>query len=132
MARKKTKGTELSVFKGREAKLNRVIFQVLAYAGTATVYDIHKQICRFRGLKRTHYSSVNKRIKHLEESGYITKVATKATKAGFEASLYELRIAATLALMLSCIDLDTFLPQVSDEYGLTLLCGLINFAKLGK
>jgi hypothetical protein len=33
----------LSVFKGREARLNKAIFHILAQKGLQTIYDIHKE-----------------------------------------------------------------------------------------
>ena len=84
------KNTRLSVFKGREAKLNRAIFQVLALKDAQTIYDIHKHVRTFRGLKHTYYSNVNKRVRALQQKGYVKEVNIKSTKAGFEATEYEL------------------------------------------
>lgn len=112
MARQK--GTGLSVFKGREAKLNRAIFQALALKGPQTIYDIHKQIKTYPGLKYTKYASVNKRVRTLEESGYLNKAGTKETRAGFEASLYELSGKAHLAMLLNLITLEGLLRRLDE------------------
>jgi hypothetical protein len=81
MGRKK--GTELVVFKGREAKLNYAIFQILALKGQQTIYDVYKQVIKYKGLKNTRYASVNKRIKALEEKSYIKRTGTRLTCTGW-------------------------------------------------
>lgn len=117
----KPKTTKLSVFKGREAKLNHAIFQTLANKSPQTIYDIHKQIRKTRGLRYTRYASVNKRIKALEETGYIKKAGTRETKAGFEAVIYELTARAYLALLLIEITLDDLLTKVDENTALAIL-----------
>jgi len=72
-----------SVFKGREAKLNYAVFQVLSLKGPPSIYDIHKKVRAQKELKYIRYVSVNKRVRSLEESGYVKKIAVKKTKAGF-------------------------------------------------
>jgi len=52
-----------------------------------------------RGLRRIRYASVNKRIRSLEELGHIKKVGAKKTKAGFQASMYDLTTGAYLAIL---------------------------------
>ena len=47
----KRKSGRLQVFKGREAKLNRAIFQILALKGPLIIYDIHKEVKVQKGLK---------------------------------------------------------------------------------
>ena len=83
MARKKCKGTELSVFKGREAKLNRAIFQTLASKGIATIYDIHKEIRKLRGMAKIRYSSETNECKALKNLNYVNKTKTKRNPRRF-------------------------------------------------
>ena len=90
MARRK--GTELSVFKGREAKLNRAIFQILASRGPMTIYEVSKEVGILRGLKHTKYTNVNRRMRTLEQANFLKKAGTRKTRAGFESSLYELTV----------------------------------------
>ena len=128
MARKKSQGTKLAVFKGREAKLNRAIFQILAAKGPQTIYDIHGQIQRCRGLKRTHYGNLNKRVRALNQSGYLKPIGFHSTKAGFEATLYELTVKTYIALVLDSISLEDMLNRMDEESGyqfLFVLAGLI-------
>jgi len=117
----KPKNTRLSVFKGREARLNHAIFQILSLKGPQTIYDVHRQVRAHRGLRYTCYASVNKRVRALEESGYIKKIGIKKTKAGFEASIYELNVKGYLAILLNQINLDDFLKRVDDATASTIL-----------
>jgi hypothetical protein len=102
----KLKNTKLSVFKGREARLNHAIFQILSLKGPQTIYDVHRQVRAHRGLRYTCYASVNKRVRALEDSGYVKKACVKRTKAGFEASTYELGAKAYLAMLLNSVSLE--------------------------
>jgi predicted transcriptional regulator len=120
------KGTELSVFKGREAKLNHAIFQALALKGPQTIYDLHKKIRTQRGLKYTKYASVNKRVRSLEESGYIEKADIKKTKAGFEAMIYEATFRAYLAILLNSLNLEVLVTQADEGATSTILAAVIH------
>jgi len=95
VAKEKDKSERLSVFKGHEARLNRAIFHILALKGPQTIYDIYKEVKAQRRLRHTRYANVNKRVRALEESGDIKKTGIKKTKAGFQASIYELTTKAT-------------------------------------
>ncbi len=123
-ARKKQHG-RLSVFKGREAKLNKAIFQTLAHKGPQTIYDIHKQVRVQRGLKYTRYASVNKRVRILKDSGYVCEAGSKETKAGFKASIYELTVRAYLFMMLDSLDLEEMLAQIGEAEALAILGDLV-------
>jgi hypothetical protein len=101
------KGTELSVFKGREAKLNRAIFQALALEGPQTIYDIHK------------------RVRFLEKSGYVRRIGARKTKAGFEAHEYEPTAKAYLVLLLNSISLEELLSRLDETGGNEILAGII-------
>jgi len=117
----KPKNTRLSVFKGREAKLNRAIFQALALKGPQTIYDIHKQIRKQRGLARVKYASVNKRVKVLLESRYIRESNLKETKAGFRAILYDLTFKAYLSIALTSVSPDELIASADEKGALVLL-----------
>ena len=130
MAKGKRKRAELSVFKGREAKLNHAIFQILATKGPQTIYDIHKIMKTRRRLRHVRYATVNKRARALQESGYIKKTGKKKTKAGFKASIYELTARAYLAVLLSQTTLDRFIKEAEDDAVLSALAALSSAAKL--
>jgi len=128
--KRKDKTARISVFKGREAKLNRAIFHILALKGPLTIYDIYKEVKTRMRPRRTRYASVNKRVRSLEESGYIKKIGAKKTKAGFEASIYELTSRAYLALLLNQINLDYFIEEAEDHVVLYALAALSTATKL--
>jgi len=130
VAKGKRKSGKLSVFKGREARLNRAIFRILALKGPQTIYDIHKEVKTRRRLKHLRYATVNKRVRALEESGYIKKIGVKKTKAGFEAAIYELTARAYLAVLLSQINMDRFLEEAEDDAVLSALAALSSAAQL--
>jgi hypothetical protein len=121
---KKGKGTELSVFKGREAKLNRAIFQILATKGQLTIYDMLKEIKKSKGLKHTHYGNVNKRVRTLLQTGYLKIVDIRIAKAGSEKAIYELTTRTYLALMFASVDLNKILNRINDETAIDILTTL--------
>ena len=114
VARRKRKSGKLSVFKGREARLNKAIFHILALKGPLIIYDIHKEVKAKRGLKHTKSTNVLRRIRALEESGYLEKAGTRKTLPGYERVLYKLSSKTYLALLLNKINLDKFI-QTADE-----------------
>jgi len=126
VARLKGKGGRLSVFKGREAKLNRAIFHILALKGPQTIYDIHKEVKTRRRLRHVRYATVNKRVRSLKESGYIRKIGKKKTKAGFKASIYELTARAYLALLLNSTNLDELVMHVDEATASAILGDIIS------
>ncbi len=125
MDKKKSKRGRISVFKGREAKLNHAIFHVLALKGPLTIYDIHKEVKTRRRLRHVRYASVKKRVRSLEESGYIKKIGVKKTKAGFKASICELTTRAYLAMLLNSIDLQELIMRVGETVASTILGDII-------
>ena len=126
----KPKNTRLTVFKGREARLNRAVFQSLALKGPQTAYDIYKEVTFQRGSKRIRYASVNKRIRNLEKLGYIRKASVKETKAGFPASVYELCTKAYLAMLLHSINLDVLVMKANDQVAENILVSFLGALEL--
>ena len=125
MSRRKAKSGRISVFKGREARLNRAIFHTLALKDPLTIYEISKEVKAQRGLKQTKYTNINRRVRVLEEYGYIKKVGTRKTQAGFQTSLYQLTTRAYLAILLNRVNLDTLIQKASEESILAILAALI-------
>jgi len=114
----------ISVFKGREAKLNYAVFHILALKGPQTIYDIHKELKAQKGLRYIRYATVNKRVRLLKESGYINKIGVKKTKAGFEASIYELTARSYLAILLNSINLDKLVKRVDEATASMILAAI--------
>jgi len=107
-----------------EARLNRAIFQSLTLKGVQTTYDIHKHVRTFRGLKDTYYGNVNKRVRTLLQLGYVKEAGVKNTKAGFEATEYELTTRTYLALMLDSINLNDILNRMDEDVAAELLAAI--------
>lgn len=126
MAGKKCKGTELDVFKGREARLNRAIFFVIAKEGPQTIYNIHKLIRTQTRLRRTYYANVNKRVRALEQSSYLRILNKQKTKAGFEASVYEISQRAYLALLINSVDMNDILVKLDEGNSSEILAILLS------
>jgi DNA-binding Lrp family transcriptional regulator len=122
----KRQNRRLTVFKGREAKLNKAIFQILALKCPQTIYDMHKAVKALKGLRYIRYASVNKRMKALEETGYLRKIGVKETKAGFKAKIYELTARAYLAIAMNSMDLEELVAQLDDTMALTMLTAMIS------
>lgn len=115
------RGVRLSVFKGRTRQLTKAIFWTLTQKAPSTAYDLCKGVRARKELKRTRYSVVNRRVRTLEELGYVRKIGTTKTKAGFEVPLYQLTSRAYLAIMLTQIDLDDFMEQADEAVSLAML-----------
>ena len=127
MAWKKRLGSELRVFKGREARLNRALFRSLSLQGAQTAYELHRNVRSVKILRRTHYANVNKRVRALEQLGYVKRIGVRKTKAGFESTVFEMTSRAYLAILMDSIDFDDLLARMSEDSANTLM---ITFATL--
>ena len=125
MERSKRNCGRISVFKGREARLNFAVFHILALKGPQTIYDIHKELKAQKGLRYIRYATVNKRVRALEESGYVKKIGIKKTKAGFDASTYELAAKAYLAILLNSVSLEELLTRLDETAANEILADII-------
>jgi hypothetical protein len=77
-----------------------------------------------RGLRYTHYGNVNKRVRELQNRGYVKEARVKSTKAGFEATEYELTARAYLAIMLDSIRLEDLLNRIAEDVALEILAAV--------
>ena len=111
MERRKDSIGRISVFKGREAKLNRAIFHILALKGPHTVYALLGEVRRQRGLTKTRDGVLRRRVEALEKQDYLMKVGTAKTRWGYDTPLYDLTPRAELAMALSKTDLDRFVKE---------------------
>jgi hypothetical protein len=124
VAKGKRQSVRVQVFKGREARLNRAIFQILAVKDPLTIYEVCKEVRALRHLKHTKYTNVNRRVRALESSGYLERTGTRETQAGFKATLYQLSTKGYLALMLNQINIETILQKADKPTILSLLATL--------
>jgi DNA-binding Lrp family transcriptional regulator len=114
----------LSVFTGRETKLNKAIFQVLATEGALTIYEISKKVRTYRSLRYIKYSVINRRVRNLTDKGYIKTISARRTQAGLQAQLYQLTLRAYLAITLSKTDLDRFIEEANEKNIINALISL--------
>jgi DNA-binding PadR family transcriptional regulator len=114
----------ISVFKGRDARLNRAIFWILAQQSPLTIYDVWRKLRTQRDFAHIPYNTVNRRVRALEEHGYIEKTGERKTKTGFAAKLYQLTARAYLAMLLNRINLDEFVETAPND---EILCALAAF-----
>jgi hypothetical protein len=77
-----------------------------------------------RGLRYTHYGNVNKRVRDLQYLGYVKEARVKSTKAGFEATEYELTTRAYLALLLDSINLEDVLNRMDEDLASEILAAI--------
>jgi len=124
--KKETKRTKIDAFKGREAKLNLAIFQILGINGPQTIYQIHKRVIRLRELSHTRYASVNKRIRILAESGYVGNHHTDRTNSAFGAIICELQSKAYVALFFHSVGLEEIMTSLNQENAFEVLAILMN------
>jgi DNA-binding MarR family transcriptional regulator len=124
VAWKRTKGTKLSVFKGREAKLNRAIFKILALKGPRSTNSLYKNVRELRGFGRKHYGNINKRVRALEELGYVKAADIQNTEGRTKAVVYELKAKAYLALMLDSISLESMLSRTNEETATKIMAAI--------
>ena len=127
MARKKPKGTELPVFTGRAAKLNRAIFEVLRAKQSLASYDAYLEVRRIKGYRHTKYQTVDRRMKKLHQQRWITKKGTKKTRPGSDSPLYELSNRGQTALELDKVSMTRFVKEANDDLLLELRRILASF-----
>ena len=113
--------TRLSVFKGREAKLNRCIFQIMEAKGSLAMWDLLREMRKVRGFKRTKYSVVNTRVRALETKGYLRRTGERKTKQGGETILYETTQRAKLAIEINSRSIDDLINGLDEDQAKTIL-----------
>ena len=119
MARENSKGTELELFKGIKADLTHAILHILSQEALVK-YDVHRKIVD-QGFKKTRYGTIKKRIKALQEEGYLKEVGMRKTQPGNEGILYETTFKGMSAMETSITDLDDFFRKLDEIGGLELL-----------
>jgi len=102
---------KLQVFKGREAKLNKAVFRILALKGPHAVYALLGEIKKQRGFTDTRYGVVRRRVEALEKQDYLMRVGFEKTHVGSYAPVYQMTPRAELALTLSRTDLDRLVKE---------------------
>ncbi|MCW4045217.1 MAG: helix-turn-helix transcriptional regulator [Candidatus Bathyarchaeota archaeon] len=120
MAGKKSKGTKLKVFSGKEARLNRLILQILETKKLAK-YDVFLEIRRIKGFKHEDSKTVYRRIDALDKEGWIAKNGARRAKVQGESILYELTPKGKAALRLDKKSIEEFLRTATEKQLLTFI-----------
>lgn len=115
----------ITVFKGRDARLNKAIFWILAQQSPLTIYDIWRKLRTQRDFAYIPYNTANRRVRALEEHDYIEKSGERKTKTGFAAKLYQLTARAYVAILLDKINLDDFIEKAPDTSILHVMAAII-------
>jgi len=127
VSKRKAKSGKLSVFKGREAKLNKAIFYILAHKSPQIIYDVTKVIRKQKGFRHTKYTNVSRRVKALEQLGYLEKAGSRNTQAGPQGMLYQPTTRAHVALFLNQVNPDTFIKEADEDTLMAELTALALF-----
>jgi len=115
----------ISIFKGREARLNKAILWILALQGPLNIYNIWRKVRVQRDFSYIRYHVVNRRVRALKEQGYIEKHGEKrAEKIELMAPLYQLTVRAYLAILLNKINLEAFIEKAPEENIISALTAL--------
>ena len=118
----------LSVFKGREAKLNRAILYILAWESGLSIRQVCKKVRTHKGLENTRYRVVNRRVKALQQEGYLELAEIEEMRRGFQAKHFEPTTKAYVALALEAVDFNALLQSSKEEKLTTLLAIILDIA----
>jgi hypothetical protein len=119
--------SKLSIFKGREAKLNRAIFLTLFQSGPLIVYDITKEVKKRKGFRRTRYTNVNRRVRALAQQGYLVAVGSREIQSGAQGTLYQVTARTEAAFYLTAINQDLFIKEATEEALITEMAAIALF-----
>jgi DNA-binding PadR family transcriptional regulator len=115
LARKKSKGTPLIVFSGKQACLNRVILLILYSKQLLTKYDMFLEIKNMKGFKHMDSRTIYRRMETLERQGWIAQKGNRLAKPGWPSELYEITLRGKAALKLDEKNIEEFLQTATDE-----------------
>ena len=115
MARKKSKGTPLKVFSGREATLNRVILLILYSEKLLAKYDAFLEIKSMKGFRHIDFKSVYRRMAALQKEGWIAQKGNRHTQPCWPSELYEITLKGIAALKIDKKSVEEFLKTATDE-----------------
>jgi hypothetical protein len=114
LAGKKSGGTPLKLFSGREEALNRLILQILQSAKQPLItYDMALQVNRVKEFKHTDKNTVYRRMDALDQQDMISVVGQRPTKPGWPSELYAINPRGLAALKLDKKHIEEFLQTAS-------------------
>ena len=114
----------LSVFKGREARLNRMILLFLCRECCLNIWQVYKSVRETRGFRHLRYHVINRRIRDLEQEGFIEVTTIKETPQGQKVKYYQSTTKTYLAFLLDAINLDLLIQSANNTDIIILLAAL--------
>jgi len=112
----------ISIFKGREARLNKAILWILALQGPLNTYKIWRKVRAERDFAYVRYHVINRKVRALRDQGYLEKYGEeRAEKMILMVPLYQLTARAYLAILLNKVDLNNFLEKAPEAKILSAL-----------
>jgi DNA-binding PadR family transcriptional regulator len=115
LARKKSEGTPLKVFSGKQAKLNRVILQTFDRKGPLISYDVWRFVVMIKDFGQIERKTIYCRVEALSQEGYIIQRGTRPTQPGWPSELFELTLKGKAALKADKKSMDQFFATASEE-----------------
>jgi len=115
---------KLSLFKGREARLNKIILLILCRECRLNVWQVYKRVRENRGFRHFRYHVINRRIRDLEQEGFIEVTMVKETPQGQKIKYYQPTTKTYLAFLLDTINLDQLIQSANNTDIITLLAAL--------
>ena len=103
------------MFKGREARLNRIISKILESKSPLIAYDVWLQLRGIKGFRHIDSRTVYRRMQALEQQGWTAQKGTRPAKPGWDSTLYELTLKGKAALKLDEKSIEDFLRTATDE-----------------
>jgi DNA-binding PadR family transcriptional regulator len=123
MAGKKSNGTPLEVFRGKEARLNLIILLLLEKK-TLTKYDAYLEITRMKGFRHRTSKTIYRRMDALCSEGWIAVIGARPGKVQGDSMLYEATLKGKAALKLWETNMEEFLKTATPEQ-LTMFINLM-------
>ncbi len=114
----------LSVFKGREARLNRMILLFLCRECCLNIWQVYKRVRETRGFRHLRYHVINRRIRDLEQEGFIEVTTVRETPQGQKVKYFQPTTKTYLAFLLDAVDLDQLIQSANKTDIITLLAAL--------
>jgi len=116
LAQKKSEGTPLKVFSGKEEALNRLTLMILRSSKQPlTKYDMALEVRRIIEFKHTDKNTVYRRMDALHHQDLISIVGERPTKPGWPSELYTINPRGIAALKLDKKNIEEFLLTASHE-----------------
>jgi len=116
--------SKLSIFKGREARLNRIILFIFGRECCLNIWQVYKKIRETRGFQHLRYHVINRRIRDLEQKGFIEVTTIREMPQGQKVKYFQPTSKTYLVFLLDLIDFDQLIQQTNDEDAVTLLAAL--------